>query len=84
MNVFHYTVSIVHIIHVQVCKQEDTVLNFSSIHSSLGVKLEVNELPKSTGVVVVNSLCIAKGFHDWAKQTNNKEFSVQSLCYNSV
>ena len=61
MNVYHYTVSIVHIIHVQVCKQEDTVLNFSSIHSSLGVKLEVNELPKSTGVVVVNSLCIAKG-----------------------
>lgn len=77
MNVFHYTVSIVHIIHVQVCKQEDTVLNFSSIHSSLGVKLEVNELPKSTGVVVVDSLRIAKGFHDWAnKQTTRSSVSM--------
>ena len=50
----------------------DTVLNFSSIHSSLGVKLQVNELPKSTGVVVVNSLCITKGFHDRARQKTKR------------
>lgn len=48
-------------------QQEDTVLYFAAIHSSLRVKLQMNELPKSTWVVVVDSLCITKGFHDRAK-----------------
>ena len=66
--------------YIHVCEQEDTVLNFSSIHSSLGVKLQVNELPKSTRVVVVNSLCITKGFHDRAE--NKKEFSLYAIMHN--
>jgi len=32
----------------------------------------VNELPKSTGVVVINGLCITKGFHDRAKQKTKR------------
>lgn len=33
---------------LHIIKQEDTVLNFASIHSSLGVELQVNELAKPT------------------------------------
>lgn len=43
---------------------KDTVINFSSIHLTLGIELQLNELSKSTWVVVVNSFCISKSFHD--------------------
>ena len=50
---------------------KDTVINFSSVHLTLSIELQLNELSKSTWVVVVNSFCISKGFHDGTVQRIN-------------
>lgn len=50
---------------------KDTIHNSSSLNVSFLTDVQLNKLPKATWVVVVNSLCIAKSFHNWTVKTEN-------------
>lgn len=50
---------------------EDTIHNSSSLNVSFLTDVQLNKLPKATWVVVVNSLCIAKSFHNWTVKTES-------------
>lgn len=43
---------------------KDTVDNAASLNVSVLWKVELDKLPKATGVIVVHGLGIPKGFHD--------------------
>lgn len=61
---------------------EDTIYNSSSLNVSFLTDVQLNKLPKATWVVVVNSLCIAKSFHNWAVkiQKNDKSVNAWPAC----
>lgn len=46
------------------CKNKDTVDDAASLDVAALREVKLDELPKATGVVVVNGLCITKRFHD--------------------
>ena len=46
--------------------KQDTIYNSSALDISLLADVQLNELPKATGVVVVHCLRVAKRFHDGA------------------
>lgn len=46
--------------------RQDTIYNPSALDISLLADVQLNELPKATGVVVVYCLRVAKRFHDGA------------------
>ena len=45
---------------------KDTIYDFASLNIAFLTEVQLNELPKSTGVIVVDSLRITKCFHDGA------------------
>lgn len=53
---------------------KDTVNNAASLDVSVLGKVELDELPKATGVIVVHRLSVPKGFHDGAaiREENNQ------------
>lgn len=58
---------------------KDTVNDAASLDVSVLGKVELDELAKSTGVIVVHSLSVPKGLHDGA--ANKREQSSQpNLC----
>ena len=46
--------------------KQDTIYNSTALDVSLLADVQLNKLPEATGVIVVHSLGIAKGFHDGA------------------
>lgn len=54
-------------------KKKDTVDDAASLNVSILRKVELDELPKATGVIVVHSLGIPKGFHDGAEDNQANE-----------
>lgn len=46
--------------------KQDTIYNSPALNISLLADVQLNELPKATGVVVVHRLCVAESFHDGA------------------
>lgn len=46
--------------------KQDTIYNSPALNISLLADVQLNELPKATGVVVVHGLGIAESFHDGA------------------
>lgn len=52
-------------------RNEDTIHNSSSLNVSFLTDVQLNKLPKATWVVVVNSLRIAKSFHNWTAKTKS-------------
>lgn len=59
--------------------QKDTILDFSTIHSPFWIKCNLDKLPKSAGIVVINCLCITKGFHDGTSQEKIKKIHMFSF-----
>lgn len=55
---------------------KDTVNDAASLNVSVLGKVELDELAKTTGVIVVHSLCVPKGLHDG---TTNKRMPTKSL-----
>lgn len=47
---------------------KDTVNDTASLNVPVLRKVELDELPKATGIVIVHSLSIPKGFHDGAEE----------------
>ena len=57
---------------------KDTVNDAASMNVSILGKVELDELPKATGVIVVDSLSVSKSFHDGAEERgrDNKENNI--------
>ena len=45
--------------------KQDTIYNSTALDVSLLADVQLNKLPEATGVIVVHSLGIAKGFQQW-------------------
>lgn len=52
--------------------RKDTVDDTASLDVATLREVKLDELPKSTGVVIVNSLGITKGFHYWTAEGGKK------------
>ena len=55
----------------------DTVADLSTLYVATFSKVELDKFSKTTGVVVINSLCISKGLEDWTK---DGEMCVVCVC----
>lgn len=53
-------------------KQKDTVDDAAPLDVSTLREVKLDEFPKAAGVVVVNSLCISKSFHDGTVEKKKK------------
>ena len=53
--------------------KQDTIYNSPALDVSLLADVQLNKLPEATGVIVVHSLGIAKGFHDGAAKKKNQD-----------
>ena len=49
---------------------KDTINNDASIDLALFHKVQLNVFTKSTGIIIVDGLGIAKGFQYWTKRKN--------------
>lgn len=58
---------------------KDTVNDAASLNVSVLGKVELDELAKTTGVIVVHSLCVPKGLHD-GTTNKRKQSSQPNLC----
>lgn len=58
---------------------KDTVNDAASLNVSILGKVELDKLPKATGVIVVHGLSIAKGFHYGAEEKGNTTESANVL-----
>lgn len=58
---------------------EDTVNDAASLNVSVLGKVELDELAKTTGVIVVHSLSVPKGLHD-GTANKRKQSSQPDLC----
>lgn len=60
---------------------KDTIHNSSSLNVPFLTDVQLNKLPKATWVVVVNSLCIAKSFHNWTvKREKDRSVNMWPAC----
>ena len=57
---------------VILCKNKDTVDDTASLDVAALGEVKLDELPKATGVVVVDGLCITKRFHDRTARRKQK------------
>lgn len=55
--------------------KQDTIYNSPALNISLLADVQLNELPKAAGVVVVHGLGIAESFHDRAVKDVRKTSS---------
>lgn len=53
--------------------KQDTIYNPPALNISLLADVQLNELPKATGVVVVHGLRVAKSFHDGAEKKSGEQ-----------
>lgn len=64
---------------VSYCRQkknstkQDTIYNPPALNISLLADVQLNELPKATGVVVVHGLRVAESFHDGAEKKSGQQ-----------
>lgn len=56
----------IHFIYSTTALLKDTVDDAASLDVSILGKVQLDELPEATGVIVVHGLCVAKSFHDGA------------------
>lgn len=62
-----------HYIQSELKALKDTVNNAATLDVSVLGKVELDELPKATGVIVVHSLGVPKGLHDGAAIRGGKQ-----------
>ena len=55
-----------HDLHRQTHAGSDTVADLAPLNVASFGKVELNELPKTTRVIVVDSLSVSKGLKNWA------------------
>lgn len=63
-RISHATLFITH-------KSKDTIYDTASLDVATLREVKLDELPKTTGIVVVNSLSITKSFHDRTARGEN-------------
>ena len=61
------------------CFIKDTVNDAASLNVSILGKVELYELPKATGIIVVYSLCIPKRFHDGAANRSKTQSNAPDI-----